>query len=288
MDESLFKKVSDKYKEITGIKSAQSEKPAGSILEWAYFQYGVPALSANLWSIREDTAKRPQMRPQKREQSAAAPSQKPTQDRAAMMRQFMTGQRGTAATGRTAQGASSADDEKWLKWIDTKNDKKGFAEWTKFNHKQLGEVEIGGFFPYLKTNPSAKNIEKLSKSHAEFALFLATQFAEITMDEPEVKKLSSDVFELKIKIHNKGKFTYCTAMGQRTRNITPITLQLKFEDDDKMKLFGGTKRNDLATLEAGAEKEYKWIIISPPGKKIDIKLWARNGGGTTVKKVVLK
>ncbi|MFW6140421.1 MAG: hypothetical protein ACOC5S_03605 [Acidobacteriota bacterium] len=38
-DEYLFKNVSEKYKEITGIKSAHSEKPVGSMLEWAYFQY---------------------------------------------------------------------------------------------------------------------------------------------------------------------------------------------------------------------------------------------------------
>ena len=77
-------------------------------------------------------------------------------------------------------------------------------------------------------------------------------------------------------------------LRQRTSKITPIMLQLKFEDDKTMKLFGGSKRQDLATLNAGAEKEYKWVIISPPGKSIDISLWARNGGGKTKKKIVLK
>jgi len=55
-----------------------------------------------------------------------------------------------------------------------------------------------------------------------------------------------------------------------------------------MKLFGGSKRNDLNKLDAGTEKEFKWIIISPPGKKIDISLWARKGGGKFHKKVVLE
>jgi hypothetical protein len=55
-----------------------------------------------------------------------------------------------------------------------------------------------------------------------------------------------------------------------------------------MKLFGGAKRMDTPTLDAGAEKEFKWIIISPAGKKIDVTLWAPNGGGTVKKSVVLK
>lgn len=281
-DNPIFKSTSDKYKEITGIKNAVSEKPVGSMLEWAYFQFGVPAFSANLWSLREESGQTP---PAKKR----APSAKPdsTADRRAMFQQ-MAARAGRGATqGQGAAQSKSGNDEKWLKWIDEKNGGKGFVNWTKFKHKQLGEVEIGGFQPYLRINPPPEKIPELSESHAKFVLHLAAQFAEITMDSPQVEKLSSDIFQLKIKLHNSGQFPYSTAMGQRTRNITPIVLRLKFEDDDDMKLFGGSKRIDLSNLDPGAEKEYKWIIISSPGKKIDITMWARNGGGTTKKTVVL-
>lgn len=279
-DSSLFTNVSNKYKELTGIKSASSDNPAGSLLEWAYFQLGVPAFSANLWSLRQEEQRRPPTKMQRGDQTQ--PTQERTRDRAAMSRQFMMDSRAST------QAQATGDDEKWLSWIDKSNKGNGFVEWTKFNHEQLGEVEIGGFQPYLRINPPAEQIPALSKSHAEFALYLASQFAEITMDEPEVKKVSSNLFELKIKIHNKGKFPYTTAMGQRTRNINSILLNLKFEDDKKMKLFGGSKRIDTPSLEAGAEKEFKWVVISPSGKKIDVTLWAQNGGGTTKKTVVLK
>jgi murein tripeptide amidase MpaA len=275
-DKPIFESISKNYKEITGIKNAQSEKPAGSMLEWAYFQYGVPAFSANLWSLREEERSEP-TKMKSDAQTGTAPTktaQTGTMDRQAMMRQF--------------QAQSSGNDDKWLKWIDEKNNGEGFVAWTKFDHKQLGEVEIGGFVPHVRTNPKADQIPELSKSHAEFSLYLASQFAEIVLDEPRVKKLGSDLYELKIKIHNKGQFPYATAMGQRTGHINSITLKLKFEDDDKMKLFGGAKRMDTPTLDAGAEKEFKWIIISPAGKNIDVTLWAPNGGGTVKKSVVLK
>ncbi len=285
-DKPLFEQVSDKYKEITGIKSAVSEKPAGSLLEWAYFQYGVPTFSANLWSLREEE-RTPPSKMKRDAQTDTPPSGAgpPGQmDRQAMMRQFM--QRSSSSP---AQAQSSADDEKWLKWIDEENNGEGFVAWTKFDHKQLGEVEIGGFVPHVRTNPpTADQIPGLSKSHAEFALYLASQFAEIVLDDPEVKKLGSDLFELKVKIRNKGQFPYATAMGQRTGHIDSIMLRLKFEDDEKMKLFGGTKRVDTPSLDAGEEKELKWVIISPAGKKIDVTVWARNGGGTTKKTVVLR
>jgi hypothetical protein len=284
-DKPLFESVSKNYKEITGIKSALSEKPAGSMLEWAYFQYGVPSFSANLWSLR-DEQRTPPTKMKRDAQTGTAPTkmaQTGNVDRQAMMRQFMQ-----RSTPTTAQTQSSSNDDKWLKWIDEKNNGEGFVAWAKFDHKQLGEVEIGGFVPHVRTNPKADQIPELSKSHAEFSLYLASQFAEIVLNEPKVKKLGSDLYELKIKMHNKGKFPYATAMGQRTGHINSIMLKLKFEDDDKMKLFGGAKRMDTPTLDAGAEKEFKWIIISPAGKKIDVTLWAPNGGGTVKKSVVLK
>jgi hypothetical protein len=279
-DAHIFASVSEKYKDITGIENSLSEKPAGSMLEWAYFQFGVPTFSANLWSLREEEQKTPPAKMKREEQPRTA--QTPPVDRQAMMRSF------TGRSGSSGREEASSHDEKWLKWIDDKNNGKGFVEWEKFTHAQLGEVEIGGFEPYLRINPSADRIPELSKSHADFVIYLASQFAEITMDEPEVEKMSSDLFELKIKIQNKGKFPYATAMGQRTRNINSIMLRLKFEDDQKMKLFGGSKRYDTPSLEAGAEKEFKWIILSPPGKKIDVTLWASNGGGTSKKTIVLK
>jgi murein tripeptide amidase MpaA len=284
-DVSLFTEVSDQYKAITGISTAVSEQPFGSLLEWAYFQYGVPSFSANLWSLRQESEGRPQMKQQApAAQRGVQPGQAQTADRSAMVQRFSS----MRAGGGASPAASTGNDELWLKWIDEKNEGKGFVAWTKFNHKQLGEVEIGGFEPYLRVNPPAGQIPELSQSHAKFALYLASQFAEIILDEPVVEKLGSNLFKLTVKVKNGGKFPYVSAMGTRTRNITPIVLQLKFEDEDAMEFFGGTNRTDISNLDPGAETEFSWTIISPPGKGIDISLWARNGGGTMKKKVVLK
>lgn len=287
-DENIFKTVSDQYKTITKITSAVSEKPFGSLLEWAYFQFGVPAFSANLWSLRQAAPAR-SPRGQQVQGQTQAPQKvvvsggMQTMDRSAMMQRFSSMRQ--AGSSRTP---AAGNEEQWLKWIDDKNEGKGFVAWTKFNHKQLGEVEIGGFEPYLRINPPAEKIPELSKGHAEFALYLASQFAEISMDEPKVEKLSSSLFRLTIKVRNTGKFPYVTAMGARTRNISSIVLMLNYKEDEGIELFGGSRRNDISNLASGAEREFSWTIISPPGKEIDVNLWARNGGGTQKKKVVLK
>ncbi|MBU1187195.1 MAG: hypothetical protein KJ908_09920 [Acidobacteria bacterium] len=261
-DNFIFKTVSDQYKKITGIESALSEKPVGSLLEWGYFQYGVPTFSANLWSPEEAPSGRP-----------------PTQ-------RYMAG------GGRPSSAASSEDsspnDARWLAWFDKEMKDMGFLPWTTFQHDQLGEVEIGGFLPYVRVNPPAEKIEALTESHSKFALYLAQQFAAIELDAPVVEKLSSRLFKLTVKIRNVGNFPYVTAMGQRTGTINPIILNLKFQDDDAMSLFGGSKRMDTSALKPGEEKEFSWHIISPPGKTVEISIWARNGGGSRKKQAVLK
>ena len=284
-DEYIFENISKKYKEITGIKSAESAKPCGSLLEWGYFQFGVPAFSANLWSPRGEAKKssgRDNASPQEESGENRTPPARMS-SRAAFM-QRMTGR----DSGTGGKEDASNTDKKWLQWIDNENNGKGFISWTEYDHPQLGMVEIGGFRPYIRSNPPSEKIPELIQTHSEFALFLASQFAEIQMREPEVEKLSSRLFRVKVQLHNSGSLPYMTAMGVRTRNINPIMLQLKFEDDDQMQLFGGSKRNELNSLSADGIKEYQWVVISPPGKTIDISLFARNGGGKTQKRVVLK
>ena len=188
----------------------------------------------------------------------------------------------------TATADSSATDKEWLTWIDKKNKGKGFVKWAPFKHPQLGDVEIGGFHPFVRVNPPAEKIKGLSEKHAQFALWLASQFADIKLAGVKVKRLSTNLYELKIKVVNNGHLPYATAMGERTRNITPILLQIKFSDNKKMKLFGGAKRHNLATLAPSGEKEYKWLIISPAGKQLSLSLWARSGGGKFTRTITLK
>lgn len=280
-DLPLFKKVSERYKKITGIESAVSDKPVGSLLEWAYFQYGVPAFSANLWSLRQEKAAADSTGPK----SEAPTPPESARDRRGAMR-LAAGDRSRGGFGEIKKEANR--DAQWLKWIEREHQNRGFLDWQKFNHSQLGEVEIGGFQPYLRINPSSDQISSLSEGHAKFAIYLASQLAEIQIAEPQVEKVATNLFRLKVKVQNNGHFPYATAMGQQSRNINPIMLQLKFDDDQNMKLFGGTKRETLRSLEARGEKEFKWMIISPPNKKVVITLWARHGGGRTQQTVVLK
>lgn len=279
-DLPLFKRISAQYKKMTGIKSAISTKPVGSILEWGYFQFGVPTFSASLWSVSKSSSRMQTMR-----------SRGSSQPRTTTARR-MSGMPNMAMfrrqAARSTAGETSNTDKEWLSWIDKKNKGKGFVPWTPFKHPQLGKVEIGGFQPYLRINPPAEKIKELGEKHAQFAIWLASQLSEISLQKVQVKRLSTNLYELKATVINNGRLPYATAMGQRSRNITPIMVQIKFRDDKKMKLFGGSKRHNLNNLEPAEEKEFKWLIISPSGQSLTLTLWARSGGGQATRTITLK
>ena len=86
----LFKKVSEQYKKITGIESTLSEKPVGSLLEWGYFEYGVPTFSANLWSVRKEKSEKTDSTGQKIEKPDAKPEESMDRKDCSSIRQMET------------------------------------------------------------------------------------------------------------------------------------------------------------------------------------------------------
>ena len=53
-DVEYFRAVSDKYRQLTGLRSAPATRiPGGAFFEYAYYQFGVPAFSTPGWGIAE-------------------------------------------------------------------------------------------------------------------------------------------------------------------------------------------------------------------------------------------
>ena len=80
----------------------------------------------------------------------------------------------------------------------------GFVEWQQVQHPTLGTVEVGGFAPYATNNPPAGSLAELGQSHAEFAVYLTSLFAEVRIADVEVVDHGGGVFEINAEIENAG------------------------------------------------------------------------------------
>ena len=147
--------------------------PAGAFYEYGYFQFGVPSFSTPGWGL--PGGGRPAGPGGAAGPSGEAPA-RPAGVPAGMA--GMTGAFGQRGAGRGggAGGGMGADgdaaegiDLRLLQWMDSEK-VDGFVAWAPFKHPTLGDVEIGGFKPYVTVNPPAAKIAELGAAHAKFVV----------------------------------------------------------------------------------------------------------------------
>jgi len=256
-DQVYFKAASDAYKRITGIESVPlNRKPEGSFFQYGYFQFGVPSFSTLGWGFSQDGG---ESRQSGSGGAAADPSGRASRS-------------GSAGAGR----AASDTDATLLATLDAAGID-AVAEWTPFRHPELGEVEIGGFLPYVTHNPPASELPDLGAKHGEFLVELAGMLPRVRIARTEVEPLGGGLFKVTAEVENTGFFPTSLRHGQTSRSVGPTFVQIQVDDDDI--LSGDEKTADLGVLAgSGSRKDVAWVIRGRSGAKVEITLHSQKSG----------
>lgn len=145
----------------------------------------------------------------------------------------------------------------------------GFVDWTPYEHATLGQVEIGGFKPYLASTPPAGQIDSLCRTQLPWMLQLSKKLPDIKILDSKLTDLGSGIYRLEIFVENSGFFPYPTAMGSRNQQPAPVILVLEGND---FELLEGYKRCPLGDIGGNQVKKLSWMIKSDAGKTITAKL----------------
>jgi hypothetical protein len=293
-DLEYFNKVSEKYKELTGIKTQPVlRNPEGAFFQYTYFQLGLPSFSTPGWGLilPADTSRRPG-RGGQRPGGTDIPS--------AAGGNFGGGGNfaGGGGTGRTmgaagGQGGAQQDaaaqapgiDATYYKYLTTANIK-GFVKWQTVKHPEFGEVEVGGFSPVEISNPPADKIADLGVSHAKFALYLTTLFADIKVANTEVINEGGGLWRIKAEVSNEGYLPTALRQGVQARSVKPTMVQLEVKPEQIIS--GNNKTNFFQALDgSGKRQKYEWLVKGKTGDQIDLKVVSQKGG-TDLAKITLK
>lgn len=156
-------------------------------------------------------------------------------------------------------------------------DIEAFADWTPFQHPELGDVEIGGFVPYVTQNPPAGQLPDLGEKHGRFLVKLAGMLAQVRIAEVEVEAHGGGVFKVTAEVENTGFFPTSTQHGVRSRSVGPTYAQIQVEPDDM--LTGADKTASVGVLNgSGTREEVVWIIRGQPGTEVEIRLMSQKSG----------
>jgi hypothetical protein len=281
-DLEYFTAIGAKYRELTGLRaSGVIRAPAGAFFEYGYYQYGVPSFSTPGWGLPAGG----------RPGGGASPSGEAPRPSGAPA--GMTGMAGAAAFGQRGAGRGAgagagtiADGEigesidlRLLQWMDSEK-VDGFVAWTPFKHPSLGDVEVGGFRPYVTVNPPASRIAELGAAHAKFVVHLTSLFARVGIAKTEVTALGGGLYRVKAEVENTGFLPTALAQGVTARAVKPVMVQLGVPPESIVT--GSEKTSFIPTLAgSGSRQSYEWVVTAKPGSTVTLKAVSQKGGSDT-------
>lgn len=173
------------------------------------------------------------------------------------------------------------DDLKMLAWADRELDGKGYVDWYKYQHPQLGAVEIGGWNKvHAFRNPPPHLLEREVAKFPDWLIHNAMLSPKLEILELKADKLSDNTYRVTLVVQNTGYLpSYVSkralSRGQSRGVMAEITLPAD------AKLLSGKSRLSLGELEGRAYKHTLmsfWTDTSPTSDRM-ITEWIVEGAG---------
>lgn len=323
-DYKYYEEISKRYKKMLEEKKIDDPKRKakaatgdGSFTTWAYYQYGVPAFTIDLWAVPKEKKEKKEeeeeakgltldklktMTPEEflelgEEEIAKflkeinAPSRFSAKMVIGAVKDGMITPQKMAEMVEKMGGAArqekegEAEESYVLKWAEQNVDEGGFIPWEKYDHPSLGEVEIGGMKPYLKTVPPYTIGKSVLEPNAEFVIKLAADIPTIEIIDLNVKALDSDLYEVTAYVRNNGFFPTAFRHGVTSKGVAPIIFKLEVEQEN---LVGGVPINRINSIPGhGISKKFRWLVKAKKSTELVLSAGSVKSGSDT-KTIVLK
>jgi hypothetical protein len=299
-DRAVFKKISEAYKKATGNETRRPYREKGPrpgpygfgiFIDWAYMHLGAYSGTTELWNLPDKY--NPEKQKKKNEKVPADEYSKYLE--------------------RT---------KAWFKFIDEELEGKSFIPWKPFKHPTLGEVEIGGWKRFVRSNPPPKFLKEVVEKNTMADVAQAELTPLVVIDKVKVdliqggenaalvdlkedkeafkasrgKKLSDRIaiFEVTATVRNEGpvqsitKKMLSTSLPQRP-NVSDLLI---LEPGKSVTILAENPRVRLGAREAknenGDTKSASWLV-QLNGKQGQLKIVSiSQKGGYDEKLITLK
>jgi len=300
-DLKLYKKFSEEYKE--GLKQKNfnldiiDPAPAkdGSFELWAYYHLGVPSFSMNLFSV-------PKVKDEKKKEDRSVSLEEvekmnteefvglgeakiDTFLKANNVKQFKAkGVIEMMNSGKInpkqmvgmikqmpkpeKEGELSDKDKALLAWSEKHWEGKGFIEWKSAKHPTLGQIEIGGYTPYLASTPKDDLINYYAQAQIPWLLELSKNIPQLNIVNEQSTKLGEDIYKIELYVENKSVIPYPIAMGDRNNQPAPVIIVI----DGDFEIIEGKKREPLGKIGGNQVKKLAWIVKGNKTFTLDAKI----------------
>ena len=152
-----------------------------------------------------------------------------------------------------------------LRYIDEELGGKYFTPWHKFNHPQLGEVEIGGFNPkFWSQNPPPELLEEWIVKEGNFNLFLYKSLPQVKIVSTKIEPVKKEpgTFEIVSVFTNEGFLPTALKQADRVKIVRPDAVQVALPAG--LEFAGSRARQEIGYLQSKQTKEVRWKVKGQP------------------------
>lgn len=182
------------------------------------------------------------------------------------------------------------DDLKMLKWADTELKGKGYIDWYKFKHPQLGDVELGGWDKiYAFRNPPPHLLEREIAKFPDWLIWNTLISPKLELVEAKAGKVGPDTYHVQLVVQNTGYLpSYVSKHALKHKSSRGVVGEIALPAGAE--LVSGKAREMAGELEGRAYKHTLmsfWTDTTPTADRCVIE-WVVKGAPGSVVKLVAK
>ncbi len=149
--------------------------------------------------------------------------------------------------GRDYDGDGNVTEAERHRWNEEELSGEGFADWTTYDHPQLGQVEVGGWrSKFTRQNPPPHLLKSELELYVPWMLWLAEISPRIVLRDVEATPLGSGLFRITGVVENEGYLpTNITRRALDADVAVPVRVTIDLADAE---LVSGQERADLGHL----------------------------------------
>lgn len=143
-----------------------------------------------------------------------------------------------------------------------------FVPWTKIEDPDFKDklTEVGGIKPFAVINPPADTLGELINVNYKFITAVAGMHPELEFTDITVENAGENVFRVALKVHNKGVFATCAAVGEI--NSWTRIMRIALETGKEQSVVSGQKIGRIGRLNGGESAEFSWLITGKGTVKV--------------------
>jgi len=147
-----------------------------------------------------------------------------------------------------------------LQWAAQQNIANYFVDWTAVDHPDFPgkKVEVGGIAPYVMTTPSYDQVAEISEKHTDFIVAVAEMQAKIKLENITVESVNNSLTRITLQVHNKGYLPTHTEMGERSRWLRNILINVDVNKNQE--IISGKKTQMIGSLPGDGSQTFTWLI----------------------------